>query len=80
VKLIQKVGELIAASIDHAFANRQAPREYIRAHSQEMSDQVCDAHIGLYVTDFSRDLGEEGRRAVAVLMERGEAAGLLPRT
>jgi 1,4-dihydroxy-6-naphthoate synthase len=78
-ELIQKLSGLIAASIDHAFANRQAPREYIRAHSQEMSDQVCDAHIGLYVNDFSRDLGEEGRRAVAVLLERGETAGLLPR-
>ena len=76
---MQKIAGLIAASIDHAFANRQAAREYIRAHSQEMSDQVCDAHIGLYVNDFSRDLGEEGRRAVAVLMKRGEASGLLPR-
>jgi 1,4-dihydroxy-6-naphthoate synthase len=73
------LGRLIAESIDHAYANPEAPREYIRAHSQEMNDQVCDAHIGLYVNDFSLDLGEEGKRAVGVLMERGEAAGLLPR-
>ena len=79
-ELIQKLSGLIAASIDDAFANRQAPREYIRAHSQEMSDQVCDAHIGLYVNDFSRDLGDEGGRAVATLMEKGESAGLFPRT
>lgn len=78
-EVIDTLGKLIAASIDHAFANPEAPREYIRAHSQEMSDAVCDAHIGLYVNDFSRDLGDEGRRAVAMLMERGVAAGLLPR-
>jgi len=77
--VIDTLGGLIAASIGHAFANPEAPREYIRVHSQEMSDEVCDAHIGLYVNDFSLDLGGEGRRAVAVLMERGEAAGLLPR-
>jgi len=77
---IQKISGLIADSIAHAHTNRQASREYIRAHSQEMSDAVCDAHIGLYVNDFSRELGEEGRRAVATLMEKGESAGLLPRT
>ena len=78
-ELIASVGELIGESIAHAFANPESPRNYIRAHSQEMSDEVCAAHIGLYVNDFSRELGAEGRRAVAVLMERGEAAGLLPR-
>jgi 1,4-dihydroxy-6-naphthoate synthase len=78
-ELIQGIGGLIAKSIDHAFANPEAPREYIREHSQEMSDEVCDAHIGLYVNDFSRDLGDEGRRAVEVLMERGEKAELFSR-
>ena len=79
-EVIETLGRLIAESISHARANPEAPREYIRAHSQEMSDEVCDAHISLYVNDFSRDLGEEGKRAVAVLMARGEAAGLLPRS
>jgi 1,4-dihydroxy-6-naphthoate synthase len=79
-EVIDTVGRLIAESIGHASANPQAPREYIRAYSQEMCDEVCDAHIGLYVNDFSLDLGDEGRRAVAVLMERGESAGLLPRS
>lgn len=78
-ELIAVVSRLIGESIAHAQADPLAPREYIRAHSQEMSAEVCAAHIGLYVNDFSRDLGEEGRRAVKVLMERGEAAGLLPR-
>lgn len=75
-EIISEVGELIRKSIDHAFANPRAPRDYIRAHSQEMSDEVCDAHIGLYVNDFSRDLGIDGARAVEILMERGEKAGL----
>lgn len=79
-ELTEKIGRLIAGSIAHAFDHPDAPREYIRQHSQEMSDEVCDAHIGLYVNDFSRDLGDEGRKAVALLMERGEAAGLLPRS
>lgn len=77
-ELIAAVGELIGASIAHAHANPLAPRDYIGAHAQEMSAEVCAAHIGLYVNDFSADLGEEGWQAVNVLMERGEAAGLFP--
>ncbi|HJV67258.1 MAG TPA: 1,4-dihydroxy-6-naphthoate synthase [Geomonas sp.] len=68
----------IARSVDFAFAHPGVARPYIRSHSQEMSDEVCDAHIGLYVNDFSRGLGEEGEAAVRVLLERAAAAGIVP--
>ena len=72
------VGEGIRRSVEHAFAVPEASRGYVRAHSQEMSDAVCDQHIGLYVNEFSRDLGEDGRRAIDTLLERGRRLGLLP--
>lgn len=78
--LIDAVGSLIGESIAHAVANPESPQDYIREHAQEMSADICAAHIALYVNDFSRDLGEEGRRAVDLLMKRGEAAGLLLRS
>jgi 1,4-dihydroxy-6-naphthoate synthase len=43
---------------------------YVRAHARELSDDVCRRHIALYVNAFSRDLGEEGERAVAALAAR----------
>jgi len=67
----------IARSVQFAFAHPCVARPYIRAHSQEMSDEVCDAHIGLYVNDFSRGLGQEGRGAVRLLLERAAAAGII---
>lgn len=69
----------IAASVRHAFADPAAGRSYIRAHSQEMSDAVCDAHIGLYVNDFSLALGPEGEGAVRYLLQRAAEAGIVPR-
>jgi 1,4-dihydroxy-6-naphthoate synthase len=68
----------IALSVDYAFRHPAEARPYIRAHSQEMSDEVCDAHIGLYVNDFSRGLGSEGRAAVRLLLERAAAAEIIP--
>jgi 1,4-dihydroxy-6-naphthoate synthase len=32
----------------------------------------------MYVNDLTLDYGERGRRAVAELLERGAAAGLVP--
>ena len=67
----------IAGSVDYAFQNPAEARPYIRAHSQEMSDEVCDAHIGLYVNGFSRGLGAEGEGAVRLLLDRAAAAGII---
>ena len=36
------------------------------------------SHIGLYVNDFSRDLGEDGLHAVRELLRRGAEAGIFP--
>mgnify|MGYP001153404403 CR=1 FL=1 len=72
------IGDAIRASIDHARENPAAAIDYIRSHAQEMSDEVCAAHIGLYVNEFSRDLGNDGREAIRVLLRRAEAGGIIP--
>lgn len=58
----------IRASVAHAFAHPEASRAYVRAHSQEMSDAVCDAHIRLYVNAQSLDLGDDGVQAIERLV------------
>ena len=58
----------IRESVAYAFAHREASRAYVRAHSQEMSDDVCDAHIGLYVNEHSLDVGDDGLRAIERLV------------
>ena len=58
----------IRASVEYAFAHPEASREYVRANSQELSDEVCDQHIALYVNEFSLDLGDEGLAAIERLL------------
>ena len=68
----------LTRSVRYAFDHPGEARPYIRAHSQEMSDQVCDAHIGLYVNDYSLGLGSEGEAAVRLLLERATSAEIIP--
>ena len=41
--------------------------EFVKCHSQEMSEQVMRQHIDLYVNDFSIDMGIQGANAIAAL-------------
>jgi 1,4-dihydroxy-6-naphthoate synthase len=74
----QRVNRVMRRSVEYAFAHPDASRAFVRAHAQEMSDDVMRQHIELYVNDFSIDLGVEGRRAVALLFERAAAAAVVP--
>jgi 1,4-dihydroxy-6-naphthoate synthase len=58
----------IRASVEYAIAHPVASRDYVRAHSQELSDEVCAAHIALYVNEFSADLGGDGLAAIERLL------------
>ncbi len=77
---LDAIDHALRASVAYAHAHPGAANSYIRTHSQEMSDEVCAAHIGLYVNDFSLDLGTEGEEAVTALLARAEGAGLIPRS
>ena len=74
----QKVNRVLRRSVEYAFAHREASLPYVRAHAQEMSEEVMYKHIDLYVNQYSIDLGDEGRRAVELLFERAAQAGLIP--
>lgn len=75
---LARIDRAIAASIDFAFASPDACLPYIRSHSQETADEVVQSHIGLYVNNYSRDLGSQGMAAIAAFLDRGRQAGVLP--
>lgn len=59
-----KINALICKSLDYAFANYPVITEYVKQHSQTMSEDVMRQHINLYVNNYSLDLGEEGKLAI----------------
>jgi len=74
----EAISRWIRSSVEYAWANPEASREYVLSHTQEMDPQVAQAHIDLYVNRFSADLGEEGFAAVEGLLGRAAAEGLVP--
>ena len=70
----EPIEDAIRASVEYAFAHPEASRQYVRAHSHEISEDVCRAHIDLYVNEFSVDLGDEGMAAIERLASASVAS------
>lgn len=72
--VVDEAEAAIRASVEYAFANPEASRDYVRSLSKEMSDEVCAAHIALYVNEHSVDIGDDGLAAIDRLLGRATAA------
>ncbi len=77
--LNKKINKTIKSSIEYAFSNRSEPMDYIKKHSQELSDEVINQHINLYVNNYSLNVGQDGEKAVIALLSRAEEAGIIPK-
>lgn len=75
---LQAVAGWIRASVEYAWAHPEASREYVMAHAQELSPDVAQAHIDLYVNDFTAALGDDGYAAIDALLSRAAEEGLVP--
>jgi len=65
----QKVNRALRRSVEYAFANPDSVMPYVRAHAQAMDDAVMRAHIDLYVTGYTANLGEAGRAAIRQMFQ-----------
>ncbi|MBA4373263.1 MAG: 1,4-dihydroxy-6-naphthoate synthase [Thermodesulfovibrio sp.] len=77
---IRNIELAIRHSIQYAQENPQEPKAYISRHSQELDEAVIEQHIGLYVNNYSLDLGEDGLMAVREFFRMAEENGLISKT
>jgi 1,4-dihydroxy-6-naphthoate synthase len=67
--IISLFDNLLSKSVRFAIENPLLSREFVKAHAQELEDDVIDKHISLFVNDYTISLGEEGVQAVKQLLE-----------
>ena len=73
----QKVDRVIRKSVEYAFAHPADSKLFIREHAQEMDEAVMQKHIDLYVNQYSIDLGDLGKKAVDLLMNKAKEMGVI---
>jgi len=75
---IRDVHELLLASIRYGLEHRQEALDYALAFGRDLDRAKADRFVGMYVNDWTLDFGPRGRQAVAELLARGHAAGVIP--
>lgn len=72
-----KMNRVMRRSVQYAFDHPESVMPFVRQHAQAMQDAVMKAHIDLYVTHHTLDLGEDGRQAVQQLLGLAEQKGVV---
>ena len=65
----RQLSHLIRRSIQFAETDYPSVLPYVKAHAQELSEEVIKKHINMFVNAHSKDLGPTGLHAVAYLFE-----------
>ncbi len=73
-----KINRILKRSVQYAFANPKSGLDFIREHSQEMSEDVMYKHIELYVNKYSVELGAGGRNAIQLLFDKAIEKNIIP--
>jgi 1,4-dihydroxy-6-naphthoate synthase len=77
VEIQQRVNRVMRRSVAYAFGHASEVMPFVRLHAQEMEETVMQAHIDLYVTQHTVDLGGDGRAAVQQMFRIAQEKGLL---
>jgi 1,4-dihydroxy-6-naphthoate synthase len=73
---VEELSRVLADSIAAGLAQRDAALAYAQGFARGLDDPTADRFVDMYVNDMTLDYGEEGRRAVAELLRRAQAAGV----
>jgi 1,4-dihydroxy-6-naphthoate synthase len=76
---IGDVTRLLRESIRYGLDHRDEALDYALGFGRGLDRQKADQFVGMYVNDWTLDFGPRGRRAVAELLARGHAAGVIPK-
>jgi len=75
--LQSKVDRVIRKSIDFAYQNPESATNYMKQFAQNMSKEIMQKHVKLYVNDYSFSLGNDGRKAISTLYKEAFKLNLI---
>ncbi|HEY8231466.1 MAG: menaquinone biosynthesis family protein [Vicinamibacterales bacterium] len=78
-ELVARLTRLVRETVKHSLAHRAQALEYAMSFARGMDPGVADRFVGMWVNDMTVEMGERGRRAVQLFLDRGFEAGVIPR-
>ena len=76
--LIHGISHDLRASIAYGLSHREEALNHALRYARGLDRARADRFVGMYVNGYTLDYGEQGRAAVAALLDRAAAAGQIP--
>lgn len=76
-ELMKKIAHCIRESIIYALEHREEALEYALKFARGLEKNKADKFIGMYVNKYTLDYGEDGRRAIKLLLSKGYEEGII---
>lgn len=73
-----EVSRCMRESIDAGLNNREEALKYALQFARGMNTETSDEFVGMYVNERTRDMGEEGVKAIRLLLSEGARIGMVP--
>jgi 5,8-dihydroxy-2-naphthoate synthase len=77
--MIATISRHLRDSIEYGLTHRQRALDHAMRYARGLEREKADTFVGMYVNEWTLDYGERGREAVRQLLDRGTAAGIIPR-
>lgn len=74
----RRLSQALRDSIDYAYAHVDEALEYAMRYGRGIDKETCRRFVLMYVNDYTRRLGDEGRAALERLYQMAHAKGLIP--
>jgi 1,4-dihydroxy-6-naphthoate synthase len=72
------IDAVIRDSVAFALAHRAEALEHALSYGRGLDRERADRFVGMYVNDFTLDLGKSGQDSLRLLLQLGHEAGLIP--
>jgi 1,4-dihydroxy-6-naphthoate synthase len=76
--LMKQVSKHLHRSIQYSMDNREDALAYAMQFARDMSPEVADRFVAMWVNELTLDYGERGREGVRRLLQEGYDAGIIP--
>ena len=76
---VHEISRCMRESIDAGLEHRQEALDYALQFARGMDVGTSDEFVGMYVNDRTRDMGEDGVKAIRLLLAKGAELGIVPK-
>ncbi len=73
-----RIARILRTSIEYSLQHRQEALQYALEFGRGIGQDVADRFVGMYVNDWTVNMGEAGKEAIRLFLARGAEAGIIP--